>query len=654
MPLLRLSYIRRIFLPAPLKALWIPYPSPREGMGYQEQRRRYRVCRLQKGNQYLDFVRRDFQAIKSELDGGSRNPSDIIRDNQKVFKSKIAQPVEKLRNLNSNALSAEDMWFKQYHYQRALMQYLAANKIDVTKKVDYKTLQRGRNYAIQEALKATFADTSAIANGLNYLSRKNKAAQFIVEGNLPFKKTPVNILKRGIEYSPVGLTDTLLRKSIQLKQGKINAAEYIDSLASGLTGTGVVLLGMLLKSMGVLTGGLGNDKEDKFEELQGAQEYAIQIGDNSYTIDWLAPVVLPLLVGAEIEELRESSQEEEIPFSKMVEAVTNLSEPVVNMSMLQGINDSIENVKFSDNPLADFTINSIAGYVSQGVPTVLGQIARTIDDTRRRNYVEQGSAFPSVQLAAQRAKSKIPFALQTQQPYVDAWGREEYTGNWIERAMSNLLSPGYASQNQTSVMEQELRRIYNVTGNSDVLPSSAGKSVTNDGKKYVLNAGEYTGYQQTAGQSAYAMLSDLTASSEYASLTDEQKAEAISIVYSYAKDLAKGDFLESRGVGYSPSSERKRINEAQNNGLSVAQYLLYDLNTKDFAADKDKNGNTISGSKKEKIINYINGMNLTAEQKDWLYLSEGYAEKELRKQPWNRTKTSNNIDQLMKDVMGIG
>lgn len=96
--------------------------------------------------------------------------------------------------------------------------------------------------------------------------------------------------------------------------------------------------------------------------------------------------------------------------------------------MLQGINDAIENVKFSDNPIVDFGMNAGVSYLSQGVPTLLGQIARTSDDTRRRNYVEQGSAFPTIQMALQRNKSKIPGALQTQQPYVDAWGARSRPG----------------------------------------------------------------------------------------------------------------------------------------------------------------------------------------------------------------------------------
>lgn len=606
-----------------------------------------------KRQEYLDFARSDFKEIEPELrGGGNRNPADVIRDNQTVFKSKLMKPVEVARKANSRAMEAEDMAFKRLHYQRALMQYLAANKIDVSH-IDETTLKRGRNYAIREAQKATFADNSALANALNWISHSNKAAQFVVEGLLPFKKTPVNLLKRGVEYSPVGLLDTLTRKLRKLAKEDITAAEFIDSLSAGLTGTGVVALGMWLKSIGVLVGGLGDDKEDQFDELQGEQEYAIRIGDSSYTIDWAAPVILPLLVGAEIEGMRQSSKDGEIPFDKMLESLANLSEPVVNMSMLQGINDSIENVKFSDNPLTDLVLNAGASYLSQGVPTLFGQIARTSDDTRRRNYVEQGSAFSSLQYAAQRAKSKIPGVLQTQQPYVDAWGREEPTGSLLERAVNNFLSPGYTSKIQTSDMEEELKRLYKETGEASVFPSSASKSVTYKGEKYALSADEYTDYQRTAGKTAYSTLERLTRTGAYKSLSDEQKVEAVSVVYEYAKDLAKGEFLEAKGIEYSPGSKREDIDTAEKNGVPLSTYLLYTLRTKELKADKDENGDTIAGSLKEKKEAELSKMDVTDRQKEVLLAMDGYGSKEERERilsGGSRSKES-EIDKLLKGAI---
>lgn len=627
------------------------------GQGIARTKTALSALPFSKRSEYLDFVREDFQKMKDVINGGGgKNPADVVRDNQKVFTSKLMQPVEKAGKWNSKLLEAEDLAFKKIHYERALMQYLAANKIDLST-VTEETLNRGRNYAIREAQKATFADASALASALNRLSRQHKVAQLLIEGNLPFKKTPVNILKRGVEYSPAGILDTVTRKAYQLKSGKISAAEFIDSLSAGLTGTGVMALGMWLASAGLLSGGLGDDKDDQFSKLQGEQEYALKIGDTSYTIDWAAPAALPLFVGAEIVALYRDSKTGEVPLSKLLESLTNLSEPMVNMSMLQGVNDAIENVKFSDNPIVDFGMNAGVSYLSQGVPTLLGQIARTSDDTRRRNYVEQGSAFPTIQMALQRNKSKIPGALQTQQPYVDAWGREEPTGNIAERAFSNFLSPGYTSEKQTSSMEKELERLYEETGDAGVLPSSAQKSITNQGEKYVLTAEEYTEYQRTMGKTSYELLSKLTGSSEYKKLTDEQRTDAVSEVYSYAKDLAKEEMLKSRGVKYEASSKRQSMDAAKKNGVPLSMYLLYSIQAKDLKSDRKSNGDTVSGSLKRKKEELLNNMGVTAQQKRVLLLLDGYGSKQQREQLLTGTVSSGSsyeetaIDRLLKGAL---
>ena len=627
------------------------------GQGIARTKTALSALPFSKRSEYLDFVREDFQKMKDVINGGGgKNPADVVRDNQKVFTSKLMQPVEKAGKRSSKLLEAEDLAFKKIHYERALMQYLAANKIDLST-VTEETLNRGRNYAIREAQKATFADASAFASALNRLSRQHKAAQFLIEGNLPFKKTPVNILKRGVEYSPAGILDTVTRKAYQLKSGKISTAEFIDSLSAGLTGTGVMALGMWLASAGLLSGGLGDDKDDQFSKLQGEQEYALQIGDTSYTIDWAAPAALPLFVGAEIVDLYRDSKTGEVPLSKLLESLTNLSEPMVNMSMLQGVKEAIENVKFSNQEIPDIIFNSIASYMGQGVPTLLGQIARTTDDTRRRNYVEQGSAFPSLQMALQRNKSKIPGALHTQQPYVDAWGREETTGNIAERAFSNFLSPGYTSEKQTSSMEKELERLYEETGDAGVLPSSAQKSITNQGEKYVLTAEEYTEYQRVMGKTSYELLSKLTGSSEYKKLTDEQRTDAVSEVYSYAKDLAKEEMLKSRGVKYEASSKRQSMDVAKKNGVPLSMYLLYSIQAKDLKSDKKSNGDTVSGSLKRKKEEILNNMGVTAQQKRVLLLLDGYGSKQQREQLLTGTVSSGSsyeetaIDRLLKGAL---
>ena len=52
-------------------------------------------------------------------------------------------------------------------------------------------------------------------------------------------------------------------------------------------------------------------------------------------------------------------------------------------------------------------------------------------------------------------------------------------------------------------------------------------------------------------------------------------------------------------------------------------------------ADVDANGESISGSKKVKVLSYINGLDLTYAQKDTLYYAFGWAESRIYEAPWH-------------------
>lgn len=60
----------------------------------------------------------------------------------------------------------------------------------------------------------------------------------------------------------------------------------------------------------------------------------------------------------------------------------------------------------------------------------------------------------------------------------------------------------------------------------------------------------------------------------------------------------------------------------------------YKAGVKGLTADKDANGNSIDGSKKAKVLDVINGMDLSSTEKDWLYLLNGYSANTIDEAPW--------------------
>ncbi len=218
----------------------------------------------------------------------------------------------------------------------------------------------------------------------------------------------------------------------------MTATDAIDHISQGLTGTSLALVGYFLASNGLLSASSPeNDKERNFEAAQGSQEYALNIGPYSYTIDWAAPAALPMFVGAEFyNALTQKYDDGEQVFKQATDALSRLFEPMVNMTMLSGISSTIESATYSQtNPLFAIAGNIAQNYAGQVVPTLSGQIARTIDDTRRTTYADKDNWVPdSVQTFLQRQANKIPGLSQNQPAYTDVWGRPDRTENWVLRA----------------------------------------------------------------------------------------------------------------------------------------------------------------------------------------------------------------------------
>ena len=74
------------------------------------------------------------------------------------------------------------------------------------------------------------------------------------------------------------LLKALYNGAAGLKNGKITGAEFIDQLASGLSGTGIMLLGMFLASKGIIrTNDDDSDRKERFDSDMGSQDYAISL-----------------------------------------------------------------------------------------------------------------------------------------------------------------------------------------------------------------------------------------------------------------------------------------------------------------------------------------------------------------------------------------
>lgn len=526
-----------------------------------------------------------------------------------------------LSSANTKSLDFEDFLFKRSTYIDSLANFLTARgyKTDF-ENIPENVMEEARGHAIDDALEATFQEYSALASKLAQFESSSKAAKLLVGGTFPFKRVPINIAKQGIRYSPAGFLNSMTAGIKKLRNGDITGAEFCDELASGLTGSGVAALGAFLLARGILSaGGDDDDKKAGFDAAMGSQNYAINftIGGQkySYTIDWASPSVVPLFIGAEFYKALKQRDEETSISKATLDALGRMFEPMMQMTMLSGVSSTIKSAAYSQqDPIYGVLGNVASNYAGQFVPTLLGQIARTMDPVRRSTFYDANSKVPKeLQRFLQRQGAKIPGLSEKMPEYLDVWGRNDMgSDNMLLRVVENFLSPGYANKVGSTKVEDELQRL-NDAGYEGMLPGAVQKSGKLDDNR--MTAEQWMKRQKEQGRTAYDIMQNFIGTQEYQNLTDDQKAKFIDKAYEFAKNKGKA------AAGGDTSDFAKWYNAAENAqsevGLSEEKFLsIYAYKS----AIEDEAGDDAKASIKQGMWeDYVNGRSdLSQDQKDYV------------------------------------
>jgi len=524
--------------------------------------------------------------------------ADSLRQHKSVFKSKLAQLYEKATDkgisdfaamktkfstslagyLKANGygtdiFKAEDELarLKNFGKDRLLSDAERTRIEELTK--DIGVLDKAREYALKQAEYATFHEDNKVAEMLTRWSRMSKEegtglGHLIIEGLVPFKKTPANVLRSGFEYSPLGAIDSI-RKTGKLayentgkragnladtyinKKGKevskTLAADVIDSWSKTLTGTGLAALGYFLANKGILH--LSESDTKYQDELEGHQNYAIEINGHSYTIDWAAPSIMPIMIGAELQKLWGATGKDDADFynniDKYFSIAGRIADPLIETSMLSGVKDSLEsaaNYARNNEVLSIPSMlmyNTATGYLSQGIPTIAGQIARTVDPTRRSSYTDKEGILGVVDKQLKKQMNKIPWLSMMNNPYVDTYGREQNNSpveNPLARLAYQALSPGYLQKIEETDADKISRNAYAISGEKNTLPEwQSGLKI--GGER--VDPDTYTQYAKTYGQANKSIRDALAGDPWFTSQDEATKAEIVGDVNSIANNVGK-------------------------------------------------------------------------------------------------------------------
>lgn len=539
--------------------------------------------------------------FKNNGDWGTTESSNPFVRAARITTDTAAKGLEGYRRATNWAMEQGDVIFSKGAYANALAGYLKAHQVTAEQfssaewqRRNGTFVDKARQYAIKEAQESTFRDSNTLSSWVSRIGRRRdtpKAARIAAEGLAPFRKTPANVLVRAEEYSPLGLINTAI-DSIKAYRGAkgettfadadITGADIVNSLSKTLTGTGLFLAGMALQNAGLLRGGDDDDdNQATFDDLTGHQAYSLELPNGvSYTLDWMTPAAMPLFMGAQLNELR---QDGGIELKDLEKSLTSIAEPMLEMSMLSGVNSTIDDLKYSDDNFGQLAISLAVSYLTQGLTnSLVGQLERTSEDVRMSTYTDKNSTVPTwLQKTIGKSSAKMPGLDYHQIPYVDQWGEEEPSGDVLSRAIQNTLSTGYYSKVELDDTEKELARLAEATGETSVYPKWIDKSFMVDGETKNLTAEEYTKYAKATGQARKSAVDALMKNSGYQKLSDENKVKAVQRAYEYAN--AKGKMAVS---SYTPTGFAKG---AMRSVLPIDSYILYTL-----TSDRDHSGGTDS------------------------------------------------------------
>jgi len=525
-----------------------------------------------------------------------------IQDKRKIWGK---SPVQKITDLNTGALDAEDVWFNRPAYTQSFAEALKAKGVsaeDIANGTKTDIVETARAYAIKEAQKATYRDSNEFSDWVSGIGKYHgenkfaKSASVAMDAELPFRRTPANILARGaFEYSPLGFAKAVTYDAVQVKRGKMDASEMVDHLSSGLAGVGIFGLGAFLNAQQllVLKPGGDDDKKEGFLKSLGAQDFSLQIGDKSYTVDWLSPFAMPLFAGAAMYQAWENGGGF---FGSFLSASASITDALLQTSMLSSIDDMLDNISYAQSKPWYVVSRTLTSYLSQAVPTLGGKIASAADDTVRKAFTQSGESevVSDADYFKQSIMKKIPGARNQLQPMVDLWGNEKSNGDLAQRLIQSFASPGYYSKIDTSSLAKELTRLGDTLGNSTIYPSAASKTFNytpadgGESKSINLTADQYTKYAKSLGKTRYSLLNEAVSSDYYRSMSDTEKADYISSVYAYSNAMAKESI-----VGH--TSKDAWLDEA------TAAKSTLGVSTAAYIALHEKYGASLVGTKLEKV-----------------------------------------------------
>ena len=532
----------------------------------------------------------------------------------KAFKNKgLGKILNKIDHLLSFMLDVGDRSFYEATFTNSINNQLRLNKTDVITKdmIDIAT---------NEALSRTWQDNNSYTKAVLSIRKDiNKLGNVCGYGLgdvfIPFAKTPANLTKAIVDYSPVGLVNTIIEGNNIKKaigRGDLTAQQqhkFVQDIGKATAGTMLYVLGYSLAKAGLTSGESDEDKDvaNFMKNTLGISNYSIKIGDKSFTYDWAQPVAAPFAMMSNLVGKKKEN-------SDIINNVLDTLDVPMNMLLEQSFMSSIKDVFSNYKGLPQGIFEEIAGLPARAVPTFLKQITDMIDGEQRATY-EKGKP---IQTAVNQVKAKIPGLSKELAPVSDTLGKDvkKYGGN--NNIFNVLFNPANVNSSIKSKSGDEIYRLYKKTGDKTIFPRQASYNQIIDGHDIILTSQERYEYQKTTGQYVDKIINELLKSNTYKKLKDVEKAEILTEVTNDANEIAKELLAKKKKIEYERPKTEIKIDELVKNGLEYSNAYIYKTQVSGLESDKNSEGKTINGSSTVKKARYIMGLDTTDKQKDMI------------------------------------
>lgn len=466
-------------------------------------------------------------------------------------------------------------------------------------------MSKANEYSIIEAQEAVFHQASGTAEIINKFKQKGPLQALFANAVMPFAKTPINIAKNSVTYSPIGLMKGVYEMTKGVQSGRCTADQAIRHLSKGMTGSSIMVLGAYLFSQGILNGTTGDDDKDSFEESRGKQSYSLNLPKGTYSLSWLSVANVPLFTGVTAMKIME---EKGFSTTDALDAVTSIADPFVNASFMSGLVSTLKQLGGSTNyddkdseAVRKLGTNILKTYITQFFPSAGKHINTVLNQYKKSTYDDNtiGQILNSAQTA-------IPFMAANLQNQVDVYGNDvENVGgdNPIMRALYTYLSIGtYKPYDKTygkggDSYTNKLEKIAEKSGDSNVLPyvsSSIQGTKMNAKERHDLNQYMLKNYNNQVHSLFESGILDSYDLNNKEDAT--QVAELLGKIKSHYFYEAKAKLYKRTNPSEADSvltDATKTVDSLDKSGIPV--YLSKYLQSQQ--GDTDDNGNTISISK---------------------------------------------------------